>query len=151
MKIFGQVSPRWGGGDGDVAHLVERWTGTPLTQVRFPGAARDFFFLLRINFQCRLSYGVCTLPCAIACIKICAHVKDHVVNVRVRLIVETLKHLACTVGWVARLYRSWLSPEKATRIPRGRNPKSTIQLFKKKKKKMLVRYDVLSSIETSLN
>ena len=35
---------------GDVAQLVERRTGTPLTQVRFPGAARDF--------QCRISYGV---------------------------------------------------------------------------------------------
>ena len=28
----------WG---GDVAQLVERRTGTPLRQVRFPGAARD--------------------------------------------------------------------------------------------------------------
>ena len=27
---------------GDVAQLVERRTGTPPTQVRFPGAARDF-------------------------------------------------------------------------------------------------------------
>ena len=27
---------------GDVAQLVERRTGTPLTPVRFPGAARDF-------------------------------------------------------------------------------------------------------------
>ena len=40
------------GGDG--AQLVEHRTGTPLTQVRFPGAARDFS--PRINFQCRLSY-----------------------------------------------------------------------------------------------
>ena len=28
---------------GDVAQLVEHRTDTPLTQVRFPGAARDFF------------------------------------------------------------------------------------------------------------
>ena len=27
---------------GDVARLVERRTGTPLTQLAFPGAARDF-------------------------------------------------------------------------------------------------------------
>ena len=29
---------------------------------------------------------------------------------------ETLKHRACTVSWVARLGRSWLSPGKATRF-----------------------------------
>ena len=80
--------------------LVHR-TGTPPTQVRFPGAARDFS--PRINFQFRLSYGVRTLPCAIACIYICAHVKAPVVHVRVRWIMETLKHPACTVGWVPRL------------------------------------------------
>ena len=38
---------------GDVAHLVDHRTGTPLTQVRFPGAARNFS--PRVNFQCRLS------------------------------------------------------------------------------------------------
>ena len=43
---------------GDVAQSVERRTGTPLTQVRFPGAARDFF--PRASFLCRLSYGVRT-------------------------------------------------------------------------------------------
>ena len=32
-----------GVGVGAVADLVERLTVTPLTQVRFPGAARDFF------------------------------------------------------------------------------------------------------------
>ena len=36
-------------GGGDVAQLVERQTGTPLTQVRFPDAAGDFSF--RVNFQ----------------------------------------------------------------------------------------------------
>ena len=35
---------------------------------------------------------------------------------------ETLNHPICTVGWVVRLYRSWLSPRKATRISQGRNP-----------------------------
>ena len=43
---------------GDVAQLVERRTGTPLRQVRFPGAARDFS--PRVNFQCRVSYDVRT-------------------------------------------------------------------------------------------
>ena len=35
-------SVRWMG--VDVAQLVEHRTGTPPTQVGFPGAARDFFF-----------------------------------------------------------------------------------------------------------
>ena len=39
---------------GDVAQSVEHRTVTPLRQVRFPGAARDFS--PRGNFQCRLSY-----------------------------------------------------------------------------------------------
>ena len=77
------------------------------TQVPFPDSARDF---LLVNFQCRLSHSVCTHPCAIACVYICMHVKDPVVHVRVRWIMETLKHPACTVGWVARLccgYHFW--------------------------------------------
>ena len=93
--------------DGDAAQLVESGTGTPLTQVRLPGAARDFS--PRVNFQCRPSYGARTSPCAIACINICAHVKDPVVHIGVRWIMETLKHPACTVGWIARLCRSKLS------------------------------------------
>ena len=88
--------------------MVEHRTGTSPTQVRFPGAARDFS--PRVNFQCRLSYGVCTPPCAIACINICAHVKDPGAHVRVWWIMETLKHPACTAGWVARLCRRWFSP-----------------------------------------
>ena len=89
---------------------------------------RLFFSFPRVNFQYRLSYGVRTTPCAIACIYICVHVKDPVVHVKVRLIMETPKHLTCTVGWVARPCRSWLSPGKATRISHGRNPIGTIQL-----------------------
>ena len=68
--------------DGDVIQLVEHRTGTPLTQVRFPCAAR--IFCPRANFQCRLSYGVRTPPCAIACFNIRTHVKDPAVHVRVR-------------------------------------------------------------------
>ena len=98
---------------GYVAQLIQRRTRTPLTQVRFPGAERDFS--PRVNFQCRLCYGVPTSSCAIACIDICAHVRDPVVRVRVRWITETLRHSACTTGRVARLCRSWLSSEEAPR------------------------------------
>ena len=45
-----------------------------------PRWARDFS--PRVTFQCRLSYGVRTPPCAIACIYICAQVKDPVVHVK---------------------------------------------------------------------
>ena len=79
----------------DVAQLVEHRTVTPLTQVRFPGAARDF--LQGVNFQCRHSFGVRTPQCAIACINICAHVKDPVVHVRVRWIMATQAHPARTI------------------------------------------------------
>ena len=72
-------------------------------KVRFSGAGRDFS--PRVNCQCTLSYGVRNPPCAIACIYLCAHVKDSVVHVRVRWIMETVKHPACTPGWVARLCR----------------------------------------------
>ena len=41
------------------------------------------FFSPRVNFRCRLAYGVRTPPCAIVCINICAHIKDPVVHVRV--------------------------------------------------------------------
>ena len=37
--------------DGDVAQLVERRTGTPLTQVRFPGAVRQGIFLPESTFS----------------------------------------------------------------------------------------------------
>ena len=90
--------------DGDIAQLLEHRTGTPLTQVRFPGAARFVclfvFSLPESTFSADSLTWVRTPPCAIACNNICAHLKDPVVHVRVRWIVETLKHPACTVGWV---------------------------------------------------
>ena len=97
---------------GDVARLVEHQTGMPLTQAWFPGVARDFS--PRINFQCRLAYGVCTPPRGITCINICAHIKDCVLHVRVWWILKTLKHWACTVDCIARLWCSWFSLGKAT-------------------------------------
>ena len=81
-----------------------------------------------VNFLCTLSYGVHTPPCANAHIYICVHIKDPVIHVRVQWIMETLKHPACTTGWVAWLCHSWLSPGKATQVSPGRNPSGTIQL-----------------------
>ena len=75
------------------------------------------------------------LPLAIACIYISAHVENSVAHVRVRWIMETLKHPVCTVGWLARPCRSWLSPGKAIRISHRRNSIWTIQLWKVKVKK----------------
>ena len=73
-------------------------------------------------------YISCSLytPCAIACINICAHVKDPaVVRVKGRWIMEALKHQASPVGWVAWLCRGWLSPGKAIRFFHGRNSNGT--------------------------
>ena len=86
---------------GDVAQLLEHQPSAPLKQRQFPDAARDFF--PTVNFHCRLFSGVHTHLHASTCsnIVICAHVKDPVDHVRVQWIMETLKHPACTVGWVA--------------------------------------------------
>ena len=52
---------------------------------------------------------------------------------------DTLKHPACTLDWVARLCRSWLSPGKATEFPMGEIPlrqyscKERKRVFLKKK------------------
>ena len=55
-------------------------------------------FLPRVNFQCRLSFSVHTSLRAIACINICAHIKDPVVYVRVRWIMATQTYQACTIS-----------------------------------------------------
>ena len=91
-----------------------------------PRCGKGFFSQSQLSVQTLTCVRV--PPCAIACIYISAHVKDLVVHVRVRWIMETLKHPACTVGWVARLCRSWLSPGKAPQISHGRNPIGTIRL-----------------------
>ena len=46
-------------------------------------------FSPRVSFQCRLSYSVHTPSSAIVRINICAHIKDHVVHVRVWWIMAT--------------------------------------------------------------
>ena len=56
-----------------------------------------------------------------------AHVKDPVVHVTVQWIVETLKHGACTVGWVATLWQLTFPRGKLTQISHRRNPNRTVQ------------------------
>ena len=70
----------------------------PLTQVRFPGAARDFLPIVNFQRRRRLSFGVRKPPYAIACINICVHDKDPVVHVRVRWITATQAHPARTIS-----------------------------------------------------
>ena len=89
LNLSLKMEMEWGCGSVGLGHP----TGTLPTHVRFPGAARDFS--VRVDFQCGLSCGVRTPPCAIACIYICAHVKNCVAHVRVRWIMETLKRSAC--------------------------------------------------------
>ena len=107
---------------------LEHRTIMPLMQVRFPSAARDFSSRVNIQYMLSSFTCVCTPLCAIACINVCAHIKDPVVQVRVQWIMETLKHPVCTVGRVVQLCCSWLSPGKATRISHGENPTGTMQL-----------------------
>ena len=80
---------------------LEHRTSTPQTKLRFPGAARDFS--PRVNFQCRLSYGVRTPQCAITDINICVHAEGPVVHVRVQWIIIITTCHAC---WHIGQYRS---------------------------------------------
>ena len=91
---------------------MEHRTGTQPAQVRFPGAARDFFSLPESTFGADSLTVSVHPPCAIVCTNIRVHVKDPVVHVRVRWMMETRKYPACTAGWIARLCRSWFSPGK---------------------------------------
>ena len=70
LDMFVLITTNWG---GDVTQLVEHQTGLLLMQVQCPGAARDFS--PRVNLSAD-SYSVCTPPCAIACVYVCAHIKD---------------------------------------------------------------------------
>ena len=52
-----------------------------------------------------------------------AHIKDPVVHVRSSMDYgHTKTPPACTVGWVTRLCRSWLSPGKASEFSMGEIP-----------------------------
>ena len=65
-----------------------------------------YFFKSHLSVQTLLR---CPYTPVCTGINICARVKDLVVHVRVRWILETLKHRVCTTSSVARLCRSWLS------------------------------------------
>ena len=94
-----------------------------------PRCGKGLFFH-RGNFQCRLSYGVRTPPCSIACIHICAHVKDPVVGVRVRWIKEILnntQHVPC-VGQRDSVAAGFPRGKQLEFPVRERNSMGTIQL-----------------------
>ena len=77
-----------------------RWGCSSVGRIsdRHNSLVRQEIFLTESTFQCRLSYGVRTLPCAFACIYICAHFKDPVVHVRIRWIMATETYLACNIS-----------------------------------------------------
>ena len=93
---------------GDVAQLVRASDRHAADAGSIPRCGKGSYSQSQLSVQTLLRCPY-TPACAIACIYICAHVKDPVVHVRVRWIMESLKHAACSVGWVAQLYRSWLS------------------------------------------
>ena len=123
LPPFRDQSPFWGWSSvGQSIGLLRHWH-------RFNSPVWPGIFLPGSTFSADSLTCVRTTLCAIACINIYAHVKDPVVHVRVQWIMLTLKHPACTVGWVVQLCHSWLSPGKATQISHGRNPFGTIQFF----------------------
>ena len=87
-----------------------------------PRCSKGFFFQDQLSVQTLLPC-VRTPPYAVACTNVRAHVKDPVVHVRVRWIIDTVKHPVCC--------RRWLYAGKASRISRGRNPNGKIQSLKK--------------------
>ena len=117
--------------DGDIG-LVEERTGMLLMQVQFPSVARDF--LPESTFSAD-SYSVCTPPCAIACIYLCVHVKDSIVHVRIQWIMETLKHPACTIAWVAWLSQLAFPREGNLNFPWEKSHWNNTDVEKKKLKK----------------
>ena len=110
----------------DVAQLVRASDHHAADAGSIPLCGKGFFSQSQLSVQTLLRVSVHPPPCPIACINICAHVKDPVVHVRVQWIRD--QHPAYTIGWVARLCCNWLSPGKATQISHGRNPVGTVQL-----------------------
>ena len=106
---------------GDVAQLTEHRTGTPPTRVRFPGAVRDFSSKsISVQTLLRRPYNP---PRAIAGIYICAHVKDSVVHIRVRWIMETLKTTSTHLNRLGSTTLSQLA------FPGGSNPNFSWKKF----------------------
>ena len=85
-------------------------------------------------FHCRLSYSVHTPPCATACINICVHFKDPIVPINVWWIMETLKHPAWTLGWVARLSQLAFLRESNLNFPWGKSQCDNTIVNKKNEK-----------------
>ena len=82
---------------------LSKGPGAILSLVRVPGVARDF--CSRVNFKCRLSYGVRTAPfivSAIARIIICAHVKSPK-----RWHLDTQKHWRGLMVMVVLMIMQW--------------------------------------------
>ena len=88
--------------------------------------ARDFS--PRVNFQPRLSYGVHTPPCATGCINICTQVAAPVLRVRVRWIMETLKHPAPHRRMGNPTLSQLAFPGESNPVSHGKKPIGTIQL-----------------------
>ena len=124
--------------NGDVAQLDRASDRHTADAGSIPQCGKGFFSQGQLPVQTLLRVSV--TPCAIACINICAHVKDPVAHVRVRWIMETLKHSACTEGWVARLCCSCLSPGKSnlnSTWGKSHWDKTGLKSLKKKKFKLL--------------
>ena len=101
-----------------------------------PRCGKGFFSPSQLSVQ-TLTVSVHP-PCAVACIYVCAHVKDPVVHVRARWITETLKHPACTVGrWrdsvAAGFHWAWQPVFPMGEMPLGQY--SCKEYIKKNKKK----------------
>ena len=126
---FSQYQQEWE--CGSVGRALNRHAADACS---IPQCSKGFFSQSQLSVHTLLRC-LCTPPCAIACSNICVHIKDPVVHVRVQWIMETLKHPACTVGWVAQLCCSWLTPGKATQISIGKSPNGTIELLTQNKQK----------------
>ena len=109
----------------DVAQLVQSHQHAANAS-SIPRCSKGFFSRSQLLVQTLVIQCPYT-PCAITCINICVHIKDHVLHVRVWWIMETLKHPACTVGWVVRLPQLAF-PGTATQISHGKNPNEAVQL-----------------------
>ena len=112
---------------GDVAQLVRASDHHATDAGSIPLSSKGFFSQSQPSVK-TLSHVPVHPRVQSHALTLCMLVRDPVGHVRVRWIMETLKYQACTVGWVARLCCSWLSPGKATWISNGRNPTGTVQL-----------------------
>ena len=83
VRLYGCEARGW-----DVAQLVRASDRHAADAGSIPRCGKGFFSQSQLSVQTLLRVSVHP-QCAIACINICAHVKDPVVHVRVRWIMET--------------------------------------------------------------